>query len=91
MITNHRMGLKIWRIQRIKIPGITETKRKPLDYKARQRVGVKEAGRLFEPSRVFLDSLLPVVFGQVAFGGQCRVAPLAQHLVGAYGHGVRKV
>ena len=40
MITNHRMGLKIWRIQRIKIPGITESKRKPLDYKARQRVGV---------------------------------------------------
>lgn len=40
MITNHRMGLKIWRIQRIKIPGITETKRKPLDYKARQRVGM---------------------------------------------------
>ena len=52
---------------------------------------ITEAGRLFEPSRVFLDSLLPVVFGQVAFGGQCRVAPLAQHLVGAYGHGVRKV
>lgn len=24
---------------------------------------LKEAGRLFEPSRVFLDSLLPVVFG----------------------------
>ena len=24
---------------------------------------IKEAGRLFEPSRVFLDSLLPVVFG----------------------------
>ncbi len=24
---------------------------------------MKEAGRLFEPSRVFLDSLLPVVFG----------------------------
>lgn len=23
----------------------------------------KEAGRLFEPSRVFLGSLLPVVFG----------------------------
>lgn len=23
----------------------------------------KEAGRLFEPSRVFLDSLLPLVFG----------------------------
>ena len=41
MITNHRMGLKIWRIQRIKIPGITESKRKPLDYKARQRVGIK--------------------------------------------------
>lgn len=40
MITNHRMGLKIWRIQRIKIPDITESKRKPLDYKARQRVGV---------------------------------------------------
>ena len=40
MITNHRMGPKIWRIQRIKIPGITESKRKPLDYKARQRVGV---------------------------------------------------
>lgn len=40
MITNHRMGLKIWRIQRIKIPGITESKRKPLDYKARQRVGI---------------------------------------------------
>ena len=40
MITNHRMGLKIWRIQRIKIPGITESKRKPLDYKVRQRVGV---------------------------------------------------
>ena len=30
---------------------------------------IKEAGRLFEPSRVFLDSLLPLVFGQVAFGG----------------------
>lgn len=43
MITNHRMGLKIWRIQRIKIPGITESKRKPLDYKARQRVGVNGA------------------------------------------------
>ena len=40
MITNRRMGLKIWRIQRIKIPGITESKRKPLDYKARQRVGI---------------------------------------------------
>ena len=40
MITDHRMGLKIWRIQRIKIPGITEFKRKPLDYKARQRVGI---------------------------------------------------
>ena len=40
MIANHRMGLKIWRIQRIKIPGITESKRKPLDYKARQRVGI---------------------------------------------------
>ena len=40
MITNHRMGLKIGRIQRIKIPGITESKRKPLDYKARQRVGM---------------------------------------------------
>ena len=40
MITNHRMGLKIWRIQRIKIPGIIESKRKPLDYKARQRVGI---------------------------------------------------
>ena len=24
---------------------------------------LKEAGRLFEPSRVFLGSLLPVVFG----------------------------
>lgn len=24
---------------------------------------IKEAGWLFEPSRVFLDSLLPVVFG----------------------------
>lgn len=24
---------------------------------------IKEAGRLFESSRVFLDSLLPVVFG----------------------------
>ena len=24
---------------------------------------IKEAGRLLEPSRVFLDSLLPVVFG----------------------------
>ena len=52
---------------------------------------IKEAGRLFEPPRVFLDSLLPAVFGQVAFGGQCRVAPLAQHLVGAHRHGVRKV
>lgn len=40
MITNRRMGLKIWRIQRIKIPGITESKRKPLDHKARQRVGI---------------------------------------------------
>lgn len=40
MITNRRMGLKIWRIQRIKIPGITESKRKPLDYRVRQRVGV---------------------------------------------------
>ena len=40
MITNHRMGLKIWRIQRIKMLGITESKRKPLDYKARQRVGI---------------------------------------------------
>lgn len=40
MITNRRMGLKIWRIQRIKIPGITESKRKPLDYKTRQRVGI---------------------------------------------------
>ena len=40
MITNRRMGLKIWRIQRIKIPGITESKRKPLDYRTRQRVGV---------------------------------------------------
>lgn len=41
MITNRRMGLKIWRIQRIKIPGIIESKRKPLDHKARQRVGVR--------------------------------------------------
>lgn len=41
MITSHRMGPKIWRIQRIKIPGITESKRKPLDYKTRQRVGIK--------------------------------------------------
>lgn len=40
MITNRRMGLKIWRIQRIKIPGIIESKRKPLDHKARQRVGI---------------------------------------------------
>ena len=40
MITNHRMGPKIWSIQRIKIPGIIESKRKPLDYKARQRVGM---------------------------------------------------
>ena len=40
MITNHRMGLKIGRIQRIKVPGITESKRKPLDHKARQRVGI---------------------------------------------------
>ena len=40
MITNRRMGLKIWRIQRIKIPGIIESKRKPLDYKVRQRVGM---------------------------------------------------
>lgn len=24
---------------------------------------IKEAGRLFDPSRVFLDSLLPVIFG----------------------------
>ena len=40
MITNHRMGLKIWRIQRIKIPGIIESKRKPLDHKAWQRVGI---------------------------------------------------
>lgn len=40
MITNRRMGLKIWRIQRIKILGIIESKRKPLDHKARQRVGV---------------------------------------------------
>lgn len=52
---------------------------------------IKEAGRLFEPSRVFLDLLLPVVLGQVAFGGQCWVAPLAQHLVGSHCHGVRKV
>ena len=40
MITNHRMGLKIWRIQRIKIPGIIKSKRKPLDHKAWQRVGI---------------------------------------------------
>ena len=40
MITNRRMGLRIWRIQRIKIPGIIESKRKPLDHKARQRVGI---------------------------------------------------
>ena len=44
MITNRRMGLKIWRIQRIKIPGITESKRKPLDHKARQRVGIVPLG-----------------------------------------------
>ena len=44
MITNHRMGLKIWRIQRIKIPGIIESKRKPLDHKAWQRVGVVPLG-----------------------------------------------
>ena len=50
-----------------------------------------QSGIVHEPSRVFLDLLLPVVFGQVAFGGQCRVAPLAQHLVGAHRHGVRKV
>ena len=40
MITDHRMRPKIWRIQRIKILGITESKRKPLDDKARQRVGM---------------------------------------------------
>ena len=45
MITNRRMGLKIWRIQRIKIPGITESKRKPLDHKARQRVGIISEAR----------------------------------------------
>lgn len=44
MITNRRMGLKIWRIQRIKIPGITESKRKPLDYRVRQRVGIVPFG-----------------------------------------------
>ena len=55
MITNHRMGLKIWRIQRIKIPGITESKRKPLDYKARQRVGLKFY--YFKPSIFFEKSL----------------------------------
>lgn len=45
MITNRRMGLKIWRIQRIKIPGITESKRKPLDHKARQRVRIMHIKR----------------------------------------------
>ena len=54
MITNHRMGLKIWRIQRIKIPGITESKRKPLDYKARQRVGIVPFGLDVPKSPVFM-------------------------------------
>ena len=44
MITNRRMGLKIGRIQRIKVQGITESKRKPLDHKARQRVGIIPEG-----------------------------------------------
>ena len=55
MITNRRMGLKIWRIQRIKIPGITESKRKPLDYRTRQRVGVISR---FEKSPQTLDFLI---------------------------------
>ena len=72
MITNRRMGLKIWRIQRIKIPGITESKRKPLDHKARQRVGIISRGRkkpvntgLFVmQSRLFIakKTKLPTIF-----------------------------
>lgn len=62
MITNHRMGLKIWRIQRIKIPGIIESKRKPLDHKAWQRVGMiftEECPRaLKKNSRAFLAAVV---------------------------------
>lgn len=54
MITNRRMGLKIWRIQRIKIPGITESKRKPLDYRVRQRVGIISLGLDVSKSPVFM-------------------------------------
>lgn len=54
MITNRRMGLKIWRIQRIKIPGITESKRKPLDYRVRQRVGIVPFGLDVPKSPVFM-------------------------------------
>lgn len=53
MITNHRMGLKIWGIQRIKIPGITESKRKPLDYKARQRVGIISLSKKSSHTKAF--------------------------------------
>ena len=63
MITNRRMGLKIWRIQRIKIPGITESKRKPLDYKARQRVGIGICVPLALKSAGFA-----VLFGAFLFG-----------------------
>ena len=55
MITNHRMGLKIWRIQRIKIPGIIESKRKPLDHKAWQRVGMIAEARKALKSKVSTD------------------------------------
>lgn len=54
MITNRRMGLKIWRIQRIKIPGITESKRKPLDYRVRQRVGIVPLGLNVPKKPVFM-------------------------------------
>lgn len=54
MITNRRMGLKIWRIQRIKIPGITESKRKPLDYRVRQRVGIIPLGLDVPKNPVFM-------------------------------------
>lgn len=61
MITNRRMGLKIWRIQRIKIPGITESKRKPLDYKARQRVGIKTEAGNSSQANGFFRFCLPIL------------------------------
>lgn len=92
MITNRRMGLKIWRIQRIKIPGITESKRKPLDHKARQRVGMtaEKAKTLtvqrFGPAQIDSDNQMITVTKAVltencagGFGVKARKTPPGDH------------